>query len=416
MSRQVWDAATGVTTLEGCAGFEGPLVVKRADDLSGLERFTSLRTLEIVGGEVTELGRLAGLRSLRSLKIVCVPVSDLSPLAGLTDLEDLEINFTFVEDLSSIDGLTNLGWLKLFGNPLTSKSRALVQRKRTTQVERWGRPCLVEASGDDEWKACRKLFETGAKACWGMVPRAGHTLVRPGRSLTGLIQFLQLTPEDIAEILAAPDAAKEETLVAEMWIQEGIEVGPPRFGVRWQAGRAVDATSWIRAATWLSDEEQQRHLKFVARFDDETFYREHDSLVRLSIVQNNVRFPAWLVRLRKEVLAGVRPHQHSVDVRIDRFDKRAPTRSGGSYQLGWNGYNNADLRAVLHDQLGLFPIAEIVEPSDLGHSVLAVNVRAPDDRAIYEVDPMYAAAGLLAVTPVFASFGALLDQVTAISR
>jgi hypothetical protein len=100
-------------------------------------------------------------------------------------------------------------------------------------------------------------------------------------------------------------------------------------------------------------------------------------------------------------------------VSISAFDARAPTRSGGRYELGWIGYDNHERRALLHDRLGLFPIATIAEPSDLGHSVLAIKLGG-DDRGIFEVDPMYAAAGAAEPTRVFASYGALLDRITAL--
>lgn len=412
MSPQVWDAATGVSKLEQCASFEGPMVVRMPDDLSGLERFTSLRTLEIVGGDVADLAPLASLGALRKLKIVCAKVSDLSPLATLTELEDLEINFTFVEDLSVLDGLHELGWLKLFGNPLESKSfHEVLERKRTTDVARWGRPCIVEASGEDEWAACRKLFETGAKACWGQIPRSLDTLVRPGRAPTGMIEFLELEPVDIENILAKPDPAKAP-LVAEMWVQEDVDHDPQRFGVRWLAGAEVDASKWLQASS-LSDDEQQACLRFVRRFASETFYREHDSLLKLQMVRKDVRLPDWFQAQRRDTLAGVRPHWSVIGVQIGAFAQRTPTRSGGWYDFGWIGYGNPDLRALLHDRLHLFPIAEIAEARDAGHSVLAIKLGG-DDRAIYEVDPMYAAATEPVVTQVFGSYGALLDRITAL--
>lgn len=142
ISQAVWAAAAELSTFEECAAFEGPLRVKGARHLSGLEHFPSLRGLEIVGGDFEDLAPLAGLQSLRALKIACAKVRDLSPLTGLTELESLELNFTFVEDLSPLDGL-ELGWLALYGNPLDEKSfRELLERKRTTRIERWGRPCV----------------------------------------------------------------------------------------------------------------------------------------------------------------------------------------------------------------------------------------------------------------------------------
>jgi hypothetical protein len=413
----VRDAAAGLTTLEAWASFEGPLLVKGAAHLSGLEHFTSLRGLELVGGDFADLGPLAGLRSLRAVKIACAKVRDLSPLAGLTELESLEINFTFVEELSAIEGL-ELGWLALYGNPLDAKSfHEILERKRTTTIERWGRPCIVEASGEVEWQLCRALFQAVPNVVWGVMPRAGGALVRPGRTSDRPIDFLNLSSVGVEIILARPDPTNAPT-VNNMFIQLGTDQDEARFGVSWQAGLAVDALKWLRWAAWMREDEKKRYLRFVARFGGETFYREHDTVVRREVARNDTRFPAWFVQLRMEALAGVRPYQRDVEVRIDAFDRRAATRSGGWYELGWVGYGNSDLRELFHDKLGLFPIAAIVEPSELGHSVLAINLRDPEDRAVYEVDPVYAFAyvdeGGAAVTPVFASYGALLDRISAL--
>jgi hypothetical protein len=419
MSRAAWDPATGAPTISDVAAFSGALVVKGAAQVSGIEKFTSLRGLEIIGGDIHDLGPLVNLRSLRALKIVCAKLRDLSPLAALTELEDLEINFTFVEDLSPIEGLRNLGWLKLFGNPLDAKSfHEVIERKRTTELARWGRPCIVEASGEDEWKLCRKLFETGVGLSWGRIPTIGYMLVRPGRGSAMPIEFLQLPPTAITTILAAPDPTQAPAVKnVGTLIQDSDEKSDERFGVLWQAGRPPDAERWLQAATWLPDDERQRYLRFVARFPDETFYRDHDTRIRWEVAKNNTPLPAWYVQLRTEALTFVRPHaQRSVDIRV-AFDRRAPTRSGGWYDLS-SGFRNRDVRELFHDKLGLYPIAEINELSDLGHSTLAINLRDPNDRAIYEVDPEYAYAyvdeGGAAVTPVFASYGALMDRITAL--
>jgi hypothetical protein len=417
ISRHVWGAAKGVSKIEQCAKYKRPLVVHGTDSLLGIERFTSLRELELIGGDFDDLHRIAGLQSLRSLKIVCAKIKDLTPLAGLTELEDLEINFTFVEDLSPIDGLKNLGWLKLFGNPLDAKSfHEVLGRKRTTEVERWGRPCIVETSSEDEWALGRKLFETGVGLVWGTVPGTAPTLVRPGNGgFASLIEFLQLPDAGVQMIVDAPEPAKWPSVknVGTLF-QKDVEQSHERFSLMWQSGRPIDAAGWIHAATWLPEEEKQRFLRFVARFPGEIFSRDHDTRMRWERVRSHTPLPDWFTQMRTNALAGVRPTQRELQVRIDKFDTRAATRSGGWYTLGLIGFSNSDLRALFHDELHLFPIGEIWEPSEYGHSTLAINLRDPNDLAIYEVDPIYAEAGSVAVTPVFASYGALLDRITAL--
>ncbi len=82
-------------------------------DLSGLENFTSLETLDLSNHAVTDISRLAGLTKLTALSLAGNPVADVSPLAGLTDLQLLVLSGSQAQDYSALSNLVNLQVLML---------------------------------------------------------------------------------------------------------------------------------------------------------------------------------------------------------------------------------------------------------------------------------------------------------------
>ncbi|MFH1511851.1 MAG: leucine-rich repeat domain-containing protein [Bacillota bacterium] len=88
-------------------------------DLSGIEHFINLRSLDISWNMVEDIGKLAGLTNLEYIKAFGNRISDLSPLAGLTKLWNLNIGGNQVTDIGALAGLANLTELYLSGNPVT---------------------------------------------------------------------------------------------------------------------------------------------------------------------------------------------------------------------------------------------------------------------------------------------------------
>jgi len=82
-------------------------------DLSGLENFTSLETLDLSNHAVTDISPLAGLTKLTTLSLSGNPVTDVSPLAGLTKLKVLMLSGSKAQDYSVLSSLVNLQVLML---------------------------------------------------------------------------------------------------------------------------------------------------------------------------------------------------------------------------------------------------------------------------------------------------------------
>lgn len=82
-------------------------------DISGLEAFTNLESLDLATHAVTDISPLAGLTNLTVLSLAGNPVADVSPLAGLTNLKLLILTGSQAQDYSALANLTNVQVLML---------------------------------------------------------------------------------------------------------------------------------------------------------------------------------------------------------------------------------------------------------------------------------------------------------------
>jgi hypothetical protein len=88
-------------------------------DLSGLENFTSLVTLDLSNHAVTDISPLQELTKLTALSLAGNPVADVSPLEGLTRLKVLMLSGSKAQDYSALSNLVNLQVLKLDNSTIT---------------------------------------------------------------------------------------------------------------------------------------------------------------------------------------------------------------------------------------------------------------------------------------------------------
>ncbi len=113
-------------------------------DISGLENFVNLETLELQFHAVADISPLAGLTKLKELSLGGNPVADISPLAGLTGLGSLTLfncqakdyaplanltglgvlllEYSTISDVSALSGLTELWWLSLSNTQVSDVS------------------------------------------------------------------------------------------------------------------------------------------------------------------------------------------------------------------------------------------------------------------------------------------------------
>ena len=90
-------------------------------DITGIEYFTNLRSLDISWNLITDIQPLSGMQ-LEYLRMYGNQVSDISPLAGMTTLYNLNIGGNRIIDIAALATLTNLGELNLSDNPITDFS------------------------------------------------------------------------------------------------------------------------------------------------------------------------------------------------------------------------------------------------------------------------------------------------------
>jgi hypothetical protein len=92
------------------------------NDLSGLENFTNLETLDLSQNSVSDISPLAGLTKLTALSLAGNPVADVSPLAGLTNLKLLILSGSQAQDYSALANLVTLEVLMLDNSAITDLS------------------------------------------------------------------------------------------------------------------------------------------------------------------------------------------------------------------------------------------------------------------------------------------------------
>ena len=91
-------------------------------NISGLENFTNLESLDLSFHAVSDLSPLAGLTKLTSLVLSGNPVTDVSPLAGLTSLKLLVLSDSQAQDYSALANLADLQVLLLDNSTITDLS------------------------------------------------------------------------------------------------------------------------------------------------------------------------------------------------------------------------------------------------------------------------------------------------------
>lgn len=97
---------------------EGTLI----SDLTGLEYFLNLKTLEMGHNTIHDLSPLAGLKKLELIDAMDLGLTDVSPLAGVTSLQFLDLSYNKITDVSPLTGLTSLHALHLTNNQIVDYS------------------------------------------------------------------------------------------------------------------------------------------------------------------------------------------------------------------------------------------------------------------------------------------------------
>ena len=91
-------------------------------DLTGMEYFLNLKSLELKSANIRDLSPLGGLKKLELLNLLHCGLEDIGPLQSLTTLKWLAINENHITDVSALSGLTNLYCLYLGENLIADYS------------------------------------------------------------------------------------------------------------------------------------------------------------------------------------------------------------------------------------------------------------------------------------------------------
>ncbi len=88
-------------------------------DLSGLESFSNLETLDLSNHAISDISPLRGLTKLSALSLAGSPVADISPLSELTNLKVLILSGCQASDYSVLANLVGLEVLMLDGSTIS---------------------------------------------------------------------------------------------------------------------------------------------------------------------------------------------------------------------------------------------------------------------------------------------------------
>lgn len=96
------------------------LMIKDAGltDISGLEKMSHLKNLNLQGNRITDISILGGFKDLSFLNLSGNGIAAVDALAGLTKLTSLNLSDNAITDVSALAKLTGLKGLNLRGNPI----------------------------------------------------------------------------------------------------------------------------------------------------------------------------------------------------------------------------------------------------------------------------------------------------------
>ena len=93
---------------------EGDITITEAEAVTELKLGIEWQPQPVEGTQIKDISGLENFKNLESLELQFHAISDISPLAGLTKLNSLSLGGNPVANIEPLSGLTNLGFLTLF--------------------------------------------------------------------------------------------------------------------------------------------------------------------------------------------------------------------------------------------------------------------------------------------------------------
>ncbi len=171
------------------------LVVSHARGLDGVEQFSGLRTLSLIGCDIPDYGPL---RQLDRLEVLVVEFANLADLAWATGLPltVVVLRGTHVTDAAPLCAIDSLQSVELRGTPLRPGSRAdlaatLGGRSALTldDEEAWLLCCDIHRAGVPAavYRSARGLRAAWTGLAMTAVPEADHPVVTPAEVAASLV-------------------------------------------------------------------------------------------------------------------------------------------------------------------------------------------------------------------------------------
>lgn len=88
------------------------------EDLSPLADLPKLKSINLSEGKISDLSALANLKTLEKLELYANEIEDIAALAGLTNLKELQLIDNKIKDVSPLKSFTGFESLRFGGNPI----------------------------------------------------------------------------------------------------------------------------------------------------------------------------------------------------------------------------------------------------------------------------------------------------------
>lgn len=362
---------TGAPTLEGLSQLTGvavltlrQCVVRKDDELSAL---TGLRRLRLDACQADELSRLSELPNLLSVTLTLMPLDGIEFLDAVSKLAEVT--------------LRGIGWPEAAHDEL---AEWLVRRRPAHQI------AIVPP--EVELATGATLRRAGLRLGALRLPGGECVVVEPGPS--GRIRASKALFVSQAASKSAGDA---DTFFGELAARADTRESP----LPSELPVVAERTNAKGVREWLGTD-----AAIVRRFPNQLFYRETRGQVEARASELGISFPEWWTQARMRLAMAV--PELRTEVRFHR-DTGMPSVW---LNIGTHAAKSEPFDRLLTKE-GLVCVAH---DDDAGSVALVIDLRTPSDTILHRLDPhdLRGRSGRSAMQPVFTSYEAMLDAVSAL--
>ncbi len=390
------------------------LVLSGVKELSELEPFENLESLDIRCSDLTRLGEnLAELKKLVSLSVNACPLSSLDELQSLTNLEELNLVFTNVQSISVLKSFPKLRRGLIIGNPLNpfdydeTIPSLLELNTNTNDIS----PLLLISSKEDSDFTRRLQFECNLPLCYGTLNGFDHFIVRPGLAKFTNRNCDFISQYSVRKLLAWYKRKKGKLDVATFFerIADSSNAESLSFETNLRLGNSTTALKWIDLSP-IDDKCKDRYRLFIKGFPNFPFYQTAKENLQACARALDLTLPQWFIEAQRS-LTFLLPFQELWFQFDDSTQKEFDLCDW--YKLDWLEDGCSQLFEEANAKRRPFVIAS----SEYGGSHLAINYLDTNGFHIceYDLDKLgdenYYTSFDDALTRVFPSYGHMLSHI-----